>query len=79
MNSSISFTSLSKPIHDETVPLKIRFRIQILRDIKMFFGTSFKIVAVDSSEGDDAQTKVEGELMVSCYGSGFINSNRNAA
>lgn len=48
--------------------------IQTLRDIKMFWGTSFKIAseppAVDGGEE---------QLLVSCFGVGFINSNRTLA
>ncbi|KAF9053819.1 18S rRNA biogenesis protein [Hymenopellis radicata] len=47
--------------------------IQLLRDIKDFFGTSFKIVAVDPSDPDCTQ------LLYSCYGTGYVNANRTLA
>lgn len=51
----------------------INFRIQFLRDVKEFFGTSFKIVPADASEEDDSH------LMYSCYGIGYVNVNRSLA
>jgi len=47
--------------------------IQVLRDIRDFFGTSFKIVPVNPS--DDSFT----EVIVSCYGTGYVNANRSVA
>ncbi|KAK7054757.1 hypothetical protein VNI00_003220 [Paramarasmius palmivorus] len=47
--------------------------VQLLRDIKDFFGTSFKIVPADSSDGDSQQ------LIYSCYGTGYVNANRTLA
>ncbi|CAE6474970.1 unnamed protein product, partial [Rhizoctonia solani] len=44
--------------------------VQFLRDIKQFFGTSFKIVPAPDSES---------ELLVSCFGTGYINSNKAVA
>ncbi|QRW06372.1 RNA 3'-terminal phosphate cyclase-like protein [Ceratobasidium sp. AG-Ba] len=41
--------------------------VQLLRDIKQFFGTSFKITPAPDSEN---------ELMLSCFGTGYINSNK---
>ena len=43
------------------------FRIQFLRDLRSFFGTSFKIVPSDSTES---------QLLYSCYGTGYINANQ---
>ncbi|TFK55090.1 18S rRNA biogenesis protein [Heliocybe sulcata] len=47
--------------------------IQFLRDVREFFGTSFKIVPANPSE------PTSGELLFSCYGSGYTNINRSAA
>ncbi|KIJ69265.1 hypothetical protein HYDPIDRAFT_172708 [Hydnomerulius pinastri MD-312] len=47
--------------------------IQFLRDIKSFFGTSFKIVSANPS--DPSCT----ELLYSCYGTGYVNVNRTLA
>ncbi|KAG9095049.1 hypothetical protein FRC06_010172 [Ceratobasidium sp. 370] len=44
--------------------------VQFLRDIKQFFGTSFKITAAPNSED---------ELMLSCFGTGYVNSNKAVA
>ncbi|CAE6438477.1 unnamed protein product [Rhizoctonia solani] len=41
--------------------------VQFLRDIKQFFGTSFKVVPAPDSDS---------ELMLSCFGTGYINSNK---
>ncbi|KAF8749505.1 18S rRNA biogenesis protein [Rhizoctonia solani] len=41
--------------------------VQFLRDVKQFFGTSFKIVPAPDSDS---------ELMLSCFGTGYINSNK---
>ncbi|KIM28253.1 hypothetical protein M408DRAFT_145009 [Serendipita vermifera MAFF 305830] len=46
--------------------------VQFLRDLKTVFGTSFKISAVDDSRADS-------ELLLSCYGTGFVNVNRTIA
>lgn len=46
--------------------------IQFLRDVKETFGTSFKIVP--AVEGEP-----QGELLLSCYGTGFINVNRTVS
>ncbi|KAH7103742.1 18S rRNA biogenesis protein [Auriculariales sp. MPI-PUGE-AT-0066] len=48
--------------------------IQTLRDIKEFWGTSFKIVAESPAADGDGE-----QLLVSCFGTGFINSNRTLA
>ncbi|KAH7912228.1 RNA 3'-terminal phosphate cyclase/enolpyruvate transferase [Hygrophoropsis aurantiaca] len=47
--------------------------IQFLRDIKSFFGISFKIVPAEPSEPSST------ELLFSCYGAGYINVNRSLA
>ncbi|KAF8581498.1 18S rRNA biogenesis protein [Ramaria rubella] len=47
--------------------------IQFLRDIRDFFGTSFKIVPAEPSDADNS------ELILSCYGIGFINVNKPVA
>jgi RNA 3'-terminal phosphate cyclase-like protein len=47
--------------------------IQFLRDAKDFFGTSFKIVPANPS---DPATK---ELLFSCLGTGYTNTNRTLA
>ncbi|KIJ33512.1 hypothetical protein M422DRAFT_35428 [Sphaerobolus stellatus SS14] len=47
--------------------------IQFLRDVRDFFGTSFKIVPADSSNPENS------ELLLSCYGVGFVNVNRSMA
>ncbi|KAI6132116.1 18S rRNA biogenesis protein [Pisolithus croceorrhizus] len=47
--------------------------VQFLRDIRDFFGTSFKIVPANPS--DPSCT----ELMYSCYGTGYVNVNRTLA
>ncbi|KAF9246298.1 18S rRNA biogenesis protein [Melanogaster broomeanus] len=47
--------------------------IQFLRDIRSFFGTSFKIVSANPS---DPSCK---ELLYSCYGTGYVNANRTLA
>ena len=47
------------------------FSVQLLRDIKDFFGTSFKVVPTD--DGDSQQ------LLYSCYGTGYVNANRTLA
>jgi len=44
--------------------------IQFLRDIKSFFGTSFKIGPVEPGSS---------QLLYSCYGTGYVNSNRALA
>jgi len=44
--------------------------IQVLRDIRVVFGTSFKIALAD------ADSK---EVLLSCYGTGYVNSNRPVA
>ena len=51
----------------------IYYRIQFLRDVRAFFGTSFKIVAADPSNPDCSQ------LLYSCYGTGYVNTNRTLA
>ncbi|KAJ8078864.1 hypothetical protein PM082_013148 [Marasmius tenuissimus] len=45
--------------------------VQLLRDIKDFFGTSFKVVPTDSSDSQ--------QLLYSCYGTGYVNANRTLA
>ncbi|KAF9227655.1 18S rRNA biogenesis protein [Gyrodon lividus] len=47
--------------------------IQFLRDVRSFFGTSFKIVSANPS--DPSCT----ELLYSCYGTGYVNVNRTLA
>ncbi|THU88406.1 18S rRNA biogenesis protein [Dendrothele bispora CBS 962.96] len=47
--------------------------IQFLRDVREFFGTSFKIVPAEPSKPDSLQ------LTYSCYGTGYVNSNRTLA
>ncbi|KII88345.1 hypothetical protein PLICRDRAFT_140467 [Plicaturopsis crispa FD-325 SS-3] len=47
--------------------------IQFLRDVKNFFGASFKIVPADPSDSSSS------ELLYSCYGTGYVNSNRTLA
>ncbi|KAF7973404.1 hypothetical protein HWV62_15197 [Athelia sp. TMB] len=47
--------------------------IQFLRDVKDFFGTSFKIVLADVSDSSST------ELLYSCYGTGYVNVNRTLA
>ncbi|KAG6868716.1 hypothetical protein C0993_011654 [Termitomyces sp. T159_Od127] len=44
--------------------------IQFLRDVKQFFGTSFKIVPAEPGSG---------QLLYSCYGTGYVNANRALA
>ncbi|KZV72938.1 18S rRNA biogenesis protein [Peniophora sp. CONT] len=46
--------------------------IQLLRDIRDAFGTSFKITPADKSGGSSDLTYV-------CYGTGYINTNRSVA
>lgn len=48
-------------------------RIQFLRDVRSFFGTSFKIVTADPSDPASSQ------LLYSCYGTGYVNANRTLA
>lgn len=47
--------------------------IQFLRDIRDFFGTSFKIMPANPSDPSS------GELLFSCYGTGYTNINRSVA
>ncbi|KAF7363540.1 18S rRNA biogenesis protein [Mycena sanguinolenta] len=47
--------------------------IQFLRDVRSFFGTSFKIVAADPVDKECSH------LLYSCYGTGYINANRTVA
>ena len=56
-----------------TLSSHIYYRIQFLRDVRAFFGTSFKIVAADPSNPDCSQ------LLYSCYGTGYVNANRTLA
>jgi len=44
--------------------------IQFLRDVKQFFGTSFKVVAAEPGSP---------QLLYSCYGTGYVNANRTLA
>ncbi|KAF8623462.1 hypothetical protein AX15_006246 [Amanita polypyramis BW_CC] len=53
----------------EPTPLTIQF----LRDVKVFFGTSFKIVPAEPEDADCPQ------LLYSCYGTGYMNANRTIA
>ena len=48
-------------------------RIQLLRDIREFFGISFKIVPHQGSKTDPP------ELLFACYGTGYVNANRSLA
>lgn len=54
---------ISKPV------LSSPFRIQFLRDLRSFLGTSFKIVPVGT----------ESQLLYSCCGTGYVNVNRTLA
>jgi len=45
--------------------------IQFLRDIRDVFGTTFKITPTNSSESQ--------EFLISCYGTGYVNTNRSIA
>ncbi|TRM62629.1 RNA 3'-terminal phosphate cyclase/enolpyruvate transferase [Schizophyllum amplum] len=47
--------------------------IQFLRDVRQFFGTSFKISPAEPADPDCKQ------LVYSCYGSGYVNANRTLA
>ncbi|KAL1669239.1 RNA 3'-terminal phosphate cyclase/enolpyruvate transferase [Schizophyllum commune] len=47
--------------------------IHFLRDVRQFFGTSFKIAPADP---EDPECK---QLVYSCYGTGYINANRTLA
>jgi len=47
--------------------------IQLLRDIRDVFGTSFKIVPADPTDSESS------EVLMSCYGTGYVNSNRPVA
>lgn len=49
--------------------------IQTLRDVRDVFGTSFKIVPAEPDSSDPDSTQV----LMSCYGTGYINSNRPVA
>ena len=51
----------------------LTFSIQFLRDVRQFFGTSFKIAP---AEPDDPECK---QLVYSCYGTGYTNANRTLA
>ncbi|KAN0141002.1 RNA 3'-terminal phosphate cyclase/enolpyruvate transferase [Lactarius tabidus] len=44
--------------------------VQFLRDVRAAFGISFKIVPADKSGGSR-------QLLYSCYGSGYVNTNRS--
>ncbi|KAN0140996.1 RNA 3'-terminal phosphate cyclase/enolpyruvate transferase [Lactarius tabidus] len=44
--------------------------VQFLRDVRDAFGISFKIVPADKSGGSR-------QLLYSCYGSGYVNTNRS--
>ncbi|KAI9446084.1 18S rRNA biogenesis protein [Lactarius indigo] len=46
--------------------------VQFLRDVRDAFGISFKIVPADKSGGSR-------QLLYSCYGSGYVNTNRTLA
>lgn len=48
-------------------------RIQFLRDIKEFFGISFKIAPHQESQANPP------ELLFACYGTGYVNANRSLA
>ncbi|EIM89848.1 18S rRNA biogenesis protein [Stereum hirsutum FP-91666 SS1] len=47
--------------------------IQFLRDIRDVFNTSFKVVPADPSDPSSTQ------LLYSCYGTGYVNTNRSLA
>ncbi|KZS87468.1 18S rRNA biogenesis protein [Sistotremastrum niveocremeum HHB9708] len=55
--------------------------VQTLRDIRDFFGTTFKIVPdTEPPSIDDEGSELTGpQLLLSCYGTGFINVNRSIA
>ncbi|PFH54186.1 hypothetical protein AMATHDRAFT_72706 [Amanita thiersii Skay4041] len=54
---------------DEPTPRTIQF----LRDVRVFFGTSFKVVPADSNDASCHH------LLYSCYGTGYVNANRTIA
>lgn len=47
--------------------------IQFLRDVRDVFNTSFKIIPADPSDSTSTQ------LLYSCYGTGYVNTNRSLA
>ncbi|KAL1944661.1 hypothetical protein VTO73DRAFT_3091 [Trametes versicolor] len=47
--------------------------IQLLRDVKECFGTAFKITSAEPNDPDST------ELVLSCYGIGYVNANRSLA
>ncbi|KAI0957719.1 hypothetical protein AcW1_006021 [Taiwanofungus camphoratus] len=47
--------------------------IQFLRDVKICFGSTFKIVPADPTDLSSS------ELLFSCYGIGYVNANRSLA
>ncbi len=49
------------------------YRIQFLRDVSAFFGTSFKIGPAETEDLECTQ------LLYSCYGTGYVNANRTLA
>ena len=48
------------------------YSIQFLRDVRDAFGTSFKIASADKSGHSS-------DLLYSCYGTGYVNTNRTLA
>lgn len=52
------------------------FRIQFMRDLHIFFGTSFKVVPANP-EPEECATGTN--LIYSCYGTGYTNANRTLA
>lgn len=48
------------------------YSIQFLRDVRDAFGTSFKIVPADKFGHSS-------DLLYSCYGTGYVNTNRTLA
>lgn len=53
--------------------LTLASRIQLLRDVKECFGTAFKITSAEPNDPDST------ELVLSCYGIGYVNANRSLA
>jgi len=47
--------------------------VQTLRDLKEFFGVAFKVVPAEPSDPENE------ELLMSCFGSGYVNINRSVA
>ena len=56
----------------QIVEMVLSTSVQFLRDVRDAFGISFKIVPADKSGGSQ-------QLLYSCYGSGYVNTNRSLA